>query len=622
MTSFSLNAVHARRVLALLVLLCYTVLGARAEPLTPAARAQVAAGGSMRVIVELDAGEIDRNADRARSTRGLRRDDNAVRQARAAGYATLAAQVESEAAGPDAIALERYSHLPLAVWRLSSPAALSRLEANGRVRAVHEDKLLHTVSVSDLGFINQPQTAAQGGSGSGTVIAVIDGGLGTNYLNYADFGPCTSVGVPATCRVVYNRDYYPGKSTVVSHGTNVSAIALGVAAQAGMAMYNPFNGGGAYTSDILDAMNHIVANVNPVSYNVVALNLSLGDSSSHSTTCPTSVFAAAVTNLANVGVVTAAAAGNSGDKTGLADPACVPGVVSVGAVYDALYGGVAWGAPSSCTDTTAPDLVTCFSQSASYLTLLAPGSFVSAPGAAFEMSGTSQATAHVSGAVAVLRARYSSEPLAQIVQRLQDTGVPVVDSRAGGRTTPRLDLLGAYLEATRLTLTGSGPNEAVAGTSATYTLDVANAGPLAGTSVRVTWPMPSQASFVSASNGCVYAAGSVTCTVTSLPVGAHATFNITVQWNASGPVYVLATLGADQINAAASEEQHVAFGSPPLPPGITDTTDVPLPLWSYALLASALIAAIARQRAPGAAPLRCEDRVRGGRFPANRARRA
>jgi hypothetical protein len=126
-----------------------------------------------------------------------------------------------------------YSHFPLAVWRLSSAAALNRLESDPAVRMVHENILLHPVSVSDLGFIRQPQAAAQGARGAGTTIAVIDGGLGNNYTMYSDFGTCTGVDTPAsTCRVVFNQDVYPGASTETVHGTNVSAIALGVSPRA------------------------------------------------------------------------------------------------------------------------------------------------------------------------------------------------------------------------------------------------------------------------------------------------------------------------------------------------------------------------------------------------------
>ncbi|MBI1396702.1 MAG: S8 family serine peptidase [Betaproteobacteria bacterium] len=576
-------------------------LVAHGAPLTGDADARLTAGKPVRVIVEYSAASVDRTADDERSRRHLVRDDARIRDLRAKGYDRIKADVDAVATGTDGARVRDYSNLPMSVWRLSSQAALKRLLAQPGVVAVHEDVLMHPVGVSDLGFINQPQTASQGATGAGTVIAVIDGGLGTNYQSYTDFGTCTGVGTPAdTCRVVYDVDYYPGASTVVSHGTNVSAIALGVAPGAKLAMYDVYNGGTAATSDILAAMNHVIANVDPVNYNVVAVNLSLGDGTSHALPCDStsrrsanySVYNAPVAALANAGVITVAAAGNNGSKTGVAQPACAGGVVSVGAVFDKTYSGISWGAPASCTDAPVADLVACFSQSASYLTMLAPGTFVDAPTSAFRESGTSQATPHVSGAVAVLRARYPAEPLSQTLQRLTDTGVPVADPNAGNQVTPRLDLLAATNEATVLTVTGTGPSQGTALQTGTYALTVTNSGPLIATGVSVTNTLPAGATFVSASAGCTQAAGVVTCTVPSLAVGAAQTFDVTVQWNVTGPVYATAAVAADQGNAAPPSGQQVAFGTPAA--WDISTEDVPLPMWANVLLAGGLIAVLAR----------------------------
>jgi hypothetical protein len=113
------------------------------------------------------------------------------------------------------------------------------LETNQAVRLVHENILRHPVSVSDLGFINQPPAAVQGATGAGTTIAVIDGDLGSNYLQYQDFGTHTGIATPAdTCRVAFNQDVYPGASSQTTHGNNVAAIALGVAPGAKIAMFD------------------------------------------------------------------------------------------------------------------------------------------------------------------------------------------------------------------------------------------------------------------------------------------------------------------------------------------------------------------------------------------------
>ncbi|MGB0127799.1 MAG: S8 family serine peptidase, partial [Rhodocyclaceae bacterium] len=121
-----------------------------------------------------------------------------------------------------------------------------------------------------------------------------------------------------------------------------------------------------------------------------------------------------------------------------ASPACTPGAVSVGAVYSGNFGGVGWGA---CTDsTTAADKVTCFSNSASFLSVLAPGAIITAGGVS--LGGTSQAAPFIAGSVAVLRAAYPAETLDQTVSRITSSGSPVTDAR-NGLSKPRLNLQAA-----------------------------------------------------------------------------------------------------------------------------------------------------------------------------------
>jgi subtilisin family serine protease len=101
---------------------------------------------------------------------------------------------------------------------------------------------------------------------------------------------------------------------------------------------------------------------------VCAINLSLGSNTASATPCAESSYEPVFAAARAAGIVPVVASGNEARKGTIASPACAPSAVSVGAVYDSNIGSRAWG---PCNDTTtAADKVACFSNSASFLTLL------------------------------------------------------------------------------------------------------------------------------------------------------------------------------------------------------------------------------------------------------------
>jgi subtilisin family serine protease len=275
-------------------------------------------------------------------------------------------------------------------------------------------------------------------------VAVLD--TGVDYTRSA-FGSCTAPAVPSTCRVVYAVDTAPndGQLDANGHGTNVAGIAAGIASASSIVAFDVFDGGSASSAHINAAIDAAI-NLKDT-HNIVALNMSLGGSlyQDPCTGPPAwrNPFQASIDSARANGILTVAASGNDATSNAIGMPACTPGVVSVGASYDANVGGLSWSLPAggTCTDSsTFADKITCFSNSAYFLTMLAPGALSTAAG--YTYGGTSQATPHVSGAVAVLRAAFPADTLDETVARLTSSGVPVTDSR-NGITVPRLDMLAA-----------------------------------------------------------------------------------------------------------------------------------------------------------------------------------
>lgn len=80
----------------------------------------------------------------------------------------------------------------------------------------------------------------------------------------------------------------------------------------------------------------------------------------------------------------------------------------------------------------------------------------------------------------------------------------------------------------------TGPALVTEGNNFNYSLKVTNNGPSTATNVVVSDALPANTAFVSASPGCVHAAGIVTCTAASLASGTSTTFTVTVKAGSAG----------------------------------------------------------------------------------------
>lgn len=429
---------------ALLLLLCLVPAPeTNAENFSHAAtppagvRERLLGGTPQELLVLFDDSAAEKDAADLRRNRGIIHDDEAVLAAKTRRFRETGRRVLADLPAGEFLTLREYSHLPMAFLRFSTASALDRLLANPDVAAVYENGLLYPNLTQSLPLVHQPQAATIGLTGEGTSVAVIDTGVA---YTHSAFGACTAPGTPAGCRVSASVDIAPADGSLDDngHGTNVAGIIAGTASAANIVSLDVFTSLGTSSFDlVISAINWAIANRS--AYNIVALNMSLGDGVKYTSACASkssNPFVTPISNARSAGIIPVASAGNEGYSDGIAKPACTPGVVSVGAVYDANVGSRSW---SVCTDsTTAADKVTCFSNSASFMTMFAPGALITAAGST--KAGTSQAAPHVAGAIAALREAFPGETPDQTVARMTSGGVPVTDTR-NDLILPRLNLL-------------------------------------------------------------------------------------------------------------------------------------------------------------------------------------
>lgn len=146
-------------------------------------------------------------------------------------------------------------------------------------------------------------------------------------------------------------------------GSNVAAIAARVAPNAtilsldiqskGYAL-DPVGGivdaASAAPSDIIDAINWVI--VQKTAFGICAINLSYGSGIEYTAPCKSNVIGVALAVARAAGVLPAVAAGNSGFKNGLAEPACAPAAVSVGSGEGRGQGCTSQRPPAVCLQHT------------------------------------------------------------------------------------------------------------------------------------------------------------------------------------------------------------------------------------------------------------------------------
>ena len=376
-------------------------------------------------------------------------------EAQRAGFARAQEAVSQALSGTPAV-IRTFKSIPVMALRVDT-AALNILRNSAWVEHIEEDvpeRLTLAESTPLIGAAGTSGAWAAGYTGAGWTVAVLDSGVDKTHpflagkvVAEACFSNSGGVGgAVSLCPGGASSSTASGSGVNCSisgcdHGTHVAGIAAGkaygsvtfsgVAPEAqiiAIQVFTRFNDAGScspaappciatFPSDQIEALNYINTTLR-LSFNIASVNMSLGGSISNPTTCPGNPREAPISTLRSVGIATVIASGNSGFTNGLASPACAPSAVSVGATQDS---------------GPQVDTVAGFSNSAAYLSLLAPGQAInsSVPGGGFaNFNGTSMATPHVAGAWAVLKQQAAlTASVDTILQTLQNTGVSVTDSR-------------------------------------------------------------------------------------------------------------------------------------------------------------------------------------------------
>jgi subtilisin len=413
-------------------------------PALSALQEKASRDGSVRIIVQLDASFTPEGALKSAQAQQQRQ-----------GIAQAQAALLNRIPADHILNHKKFSYTPFMVMEVTS-SGLQTLMAGPKWTLIQEDKQYRMNLSQSAPLVGSTLIQSQGFGGAGQTIAIIDNGVDGNHpflagkvVAEACFSTTNKTfGATSACPNKKNKQTGSGAArpyatTILAseHGTHVAGIAAGgnpgisftgVAPQASLiaiqafSIFKGFTCDGkicaaSFLSDLISALEHVYSLRNK--FTIASVNMSLG-SSLFSSTCDGEFLKVPIDLLRSAQIATISSSGNNGSSSALSSPACISSVVSVGS-------------------TTKSDTVSSFSNSASFLDLLAPGQSIqsSVPGGGLKfLSGTSLSSPHVAGAWAVMKDQVPAWSVSQVLANLKSWGVPVLDAR-NGLTKPRLLIL-------------------------------------------------------------------------------------------------------------------------------------------------------------------------------------
>lgn len=470
--------------LGLVMVFGWAEISSARQGAVPAALSQKAqAQGTIRVIVELSV-----PSQGAASGKQLTNADLAQQQK---AIATTQGTVLAALKGSGARVKRQFQLYPFIALEVT-PDALKALEQSDHVISVSESRL-RAPSLAQSGIVVEADlTRREGFDGRGWTVAILDTGVDTAHPAFngrvvaeACFST-TGGNATSVCPNGQETQIGPGAgrncdATIdgCDHGTHVAGIAAGATSMGlpirivnGQPVINTGVAPGAniiaiqvfsrivdspgntpcqqnnrrspcamtFDDDYLAALHHIDSSLRNT-FPIAAVNMSLGGGR-YDSLCdtvrgdPGMQVKAAIDSLRTAGIATIVASGNEGYTNALGFPACISSAISVGSTYDA---------PGLAGPTSRADQVVPTSNSAAFLSLLAPGNWItsSIPGGDIgDKSGTSMAAPHVAGAWAIMKQKAPAASVEKVLGALKREGLPITDTKSGV-TTPRIQILQA-----------------------------------------------------------------------------------------------------------------------------------------------------------------------------------
>ncbi len=366
----------------------------------------------------------------------------------------------------------------------ATQAEIDGLAADPRVIAIAPDRLSKPYLNQSVPLIGMDAAYANGATGSGYAVAVLDTGTQANHkflagkiVNSVCFsssggaagvtlcpnGQPSQTGAGASEATTANCINTGNNTNLCTHGGHVAGIAAGfntallagepvngVAKNASIADFQVFTRledndscdnsppcVKSFSSDQIRALDYVLQNPVVGGSRIASVNMSLGGGFLTTGACDSDPLKPTIDQLRAIGIATVIASGNEGNVNGITPPGCISTAVTVGS-------------------TARDDTVSAFTDMSTMVKLLAPGGtgggghtclngsnnadihsalngLNPADNAGFVCyAGTSMAAPHVAGAIGALRTKCPAASVDSIVSALALSGVAVTDQRQGG----------------------------------------------------------------------------------------------------------------------------------------------------------------------------------------------